>query len=240
MILTLERSGSTNLVKIFENFKNISVGGELFNCDGCWCSKFNKDLIIKKYGEKYLKITTDKNYQIEILKYLSENCNKDFLIIKVFLSQTTIEILQKMIKENIIYYIIILERKNIIDRFISQTKAIKLNKWGNIDTTNYKIKFNIKKYKNWYKVKHIRIYEEYFRLVKNNYTYIEYNETINFSNIIKKIKNIFPELILKDNSNKCLKIQDKSKNYNDKITNYDEVKDFIEEELKQFLSTKDN
>ena len=233
MVLTLGRSGSTNLNEIFRNFININVNSELFNADECWCSQYTKNLIIKKYGKNYLKITTDINYQIEILKYLSENCNEEFFIFKIFLEQSTIEILQKMIKENIIYRIIILERKNIIDRFISERKARMLNKWGKFDTTNYKIEFNIQKYES-FKNYHKECYSKYFKIVKDNYTYIEYNETINLDSIIKKIKSIFPELILKDNSNHCLKIQDKSKNYNDKIINYDEVKDFIEEELKIF------
>lgn len=233
MVLTLGRSGSTNLNEIFRNFININVNAEIFNKSESWCNNDNKQLIISRYGKNYLKITTDKNYQIEILKYLSENCNEEFFIFKIFLEQSTIEILQKMIKENIIYRIIILERKNIIDRFISERKARMLNKWGKFDTTNYKIEFNIQKYES-FKNYHKECYSKYFKIVKDNYTYIEYNETINLDSIIKKIKSIFPELILKDNSNHCLKIQDKSKNYNDKIINYDEVKDFIEEELKIF------
>ena len=215
MVLTLGRSGSSNLIKNFSNFINIDTNLEIFSRDECWCSQYTKNLIIKKYGKNYLKITKDINYQIEILKYLSENCNKEFFIFKIFICQTNIEILQKMIKENIIYHIIILERKNIIDSYISFEKAIELNKWIYNDTTNYKVKFNTNDYKE-FKKHHKECYKKYFRLVKDNYTYIEYNETINFSNIIKKIKNIFPELILKDNSNECLKIQDKSKNYNDK------------------------
>ncbi len=233
MVLTLKRSGSNNLIQIFWNFRNINVNYEIFNKYESNCNQKNKNLIIKKYEKDYLKLTTDINYQIEILKYLSENCNEEFFIFKIFLEQTSIEILQKMIKENIIYHIIILERKNIIDRFISERKAIMLNKWHKFDTTNYKIEFNIQKYKS-FKNYHKECYSKYFTIVKDNYTYIEYNETINLDSIIKKIKSIFPELILKDNSNECLEIQDKSKNYNDKITNYDEVKYFIEEELKTF------
>ena len=233
MVLTSGRSGSTNLIKNFSNFINININAEIFNRDECWCNDYNKDLIIKKYGENYFKITKDINYQIEILKYLSENCNEEFFIFKVFLEQSSIEILQKMIKENIFYHIIILERKNIIDRYISFEKAIELNKWIYNDTTNYKIEFNIQKYES-FKNYHKECYSKYFKIVKDNYTYIEYNETINLDSIIKKIKSIFPELILRNNSNNCLEKQDKSKNYNDKITNYDDVKDFIEEELKTF------
>lgn len=236
LVLTDGRSGSTNLIKLFENFKNITVCSELFNENDVYSSKYEKDLIIKKYGEKYLEKTTDPKYHLEILKYLSENSNKEFFIFKIMLFQTTSEFLEKMIKDNLIYHIIILERKNMIDKFISQRKAELLNKWQSYDTTNTKIKFNIINY-GWYKKYRINLHKEYFRLLKKNYkyyTYIEYNETINFDSIIKKIKGMFPELILKDNSNKCLKIQDKSKNYNDKIENYDEVKDFIEEELKTF------
>jgi hypothetical protein len=233
MVLTLGRSGSTNLIRNFSNFININVNSEIFNKNESYCNDDNKQLIISRYGKNYLKITTDKNYQIEILKYLSENCNKEFFIFKIFICQTTIEILQKMIKENIIYRIIILQRKNIIDRFISERKAYMLNEWTTFATTNYKIEFNIQKYES-FKNYHKKYYSKYFKIVKDNYTYIEYNETINLDSIIKKIKSIFPELILKNNSNNCLEKQDKSKNYNDKITNYDEVKDFIEEELKTF------
>lgn len=233
MVLTSGRSGSTNFNEIFRNFINININSEIFNKYESHCNNDNKQLIISRYGENYLKITTDINYQIEILKYLSENCNEEFFIFKIFLDQTSIEILQKMIKENIIYRIIILERKNIIDRFISQRKARMLNKWDKFDTTNYKIEFNIQKYES-FKNYHKKCYSKYFTIVKDNYTYIEYNETINLDSIIKKIKSIFPELILNDNSNHCLEKQDKSKNYNDKITNYDDVKDFIEEELKTF------
>ena len=60
LVLTLPRSGSNHFNNLFTNFKNISVNYELFNQNECYCSKKNKNLIIKKYGENYLEITKNK------------------------------------------------------------------------------------------------------------------------------------------------------------------------------------
>ena len=135
-----------------------------------------------------------------------------------------------MIENNLIYHVIILDRTQIIDRYISYVTASISKKWINCDTTNYKINFNINDYKS-FKEYHKYCYDNYFRIVKN-YTYIEYSDIINRDSIIGKIKDIFPKLILKKTLNECLKKQNNHSNYYDKIINYDEVKNFIEEELK--------
>ena len=129
------------------------------------------------------------------------------------------------INDNTGLYHCIKESDNVYPIFIFTPEQIKDNKFKSNNAVQFMIE-SLKYQK--------ECYNKYFKIVKDNYTYIEYNETINLDSIIKKIKSIFPELILKDNSNECLAIQDKSKNYNDKITNYDEVKYFIEEELKTF------
>ena len=234
VVLSLARSGSSNLIKLFNNFKNIDVNGEIFNKDHPYMFNKNKNrnLFKKEYGDNYQKYILDYNLYIESLKFIIENTEEDFIVIKIFMNQIPFIELKKIIKiaDKIIY----LERKNILDRYISCIKAVQLNIWENIDTTNHSIIFGIKDYIN-FKKHHIYTNNNYKRLLNNNKTmYIEYNETKNLDKILKKINLFIPKLKIISNSNISLKIQDKSTEYKDKIKNYEEVEKFVSKELKQF------
>ena len=236
VILSLARSGSSNLVKLFKNFKYIDHNTEVFNPD----LKFsfnnikNRDKLRIKYGNNYKNFIIENCLYEECLKLIIDSSNKKFIVIKILDYQVPFEQIIKII--NISYKVLFLERKNILDRYISIKKANMIQEWAHVDTTNINIVFNQEDY-NKFKKHHITINDKFKELlIKNkNMTYIKYKNTINPMKILSRINIIIPELKIKNIKNIiCLQIQDKSKSYKKKIKNYEEFKDFIDKEIKTF------
>ena len=73
VVLSLARSGSSNLIKLFNNFKNIDVNGEIFNKDHPYMFNKNKNrnLFKKEYGDnyqKYMKFIKIYEIHLKIIK----------------------------------------------------------------------------------------------------------------------------------------------------------------------------
>jgi len=240
LLLSDIRSGSTYFNKFFINFNNIDIEFEIFNSNATGLSsklnnKYLHDLMVVKYGINYKSIVKSKF--VEILIYLSNNCNKEFLIFKCFLSHLNSKQIKYLLDNKIIYHTFILERKNIIDRYISYKKVKITHSWIGNDTSNIQINFNIAEYKNFLK-KNIEIYKTFFDLVKNTeYTYFEYNNVIKINNFINKIQEILPKLQLNRELTeiKIVKKQDNQINYIKKIKNYNKIKNYFENELNKYI-----
>ena len=216
----------------------LDVEYEIFNSTATELSsklnnKYLHDLMVVKYGINYKSIITSKFY--EILIYLKKICNKEFLIFKCFLNHLDSKKIKYLIDNKIIHYTFILERTNIIDKFISLQKVRIHNSWSQKDTSNIQINFNISEYEK-YKKKHIKIYDTFSNLVKNTkYTYFKYNDIVDITDFVNKILDILPKLQVNYEINN-LQIftnkQDNEENYSKKIKNYNDIKNYFKDELK--------
>lgn len=240
LVLTLARSGSNNLINCFRNFKNINVNSEFFNPTNFWVNDFNKNLLVKKYGINYQKNIKENNLKCESLLHVADNCKEEFLVLKVFppiTHQLSENELRYLIDNNYIHFVFVLERKNIIDRYISFTKAIKLGTWDKVDTSHVKIYFDIKKY-NDFKTEHLQSYELYKDILKNTTNQFKINQDkylVDNRQLANKIKKCVPELAFKENCTfPAMKKQDNANHYSDKIENYADIKEFLDNELKSF------
>ena len=97
------------------------------------------------------------------------------------------------------------------------------------------INFDKSNYKN-FKEDHVKTYKTYLNIVENEkYTYFEYNDIVNRNDFLNKIIKILPGLKLNceiDNLQTWAKKQDNEKNYSKKIKNYNDIKKYLEDELK--------
>jgi hypothetical protein len=209
----------------------MDINYEIFNKKESFVNSENNKLLLEKYGENYIDFIHKNGLYSETLKYLAENSNKEFLLFKLFAAHVSSNVLDNLIKDDLIDYIIIYNRKNILDRYISHRKAKKMNKWDHIDTSNIQIHFDPEHYIE-YKKNHINVYELYFKLSRNKkYIYIDYNETLEKELFFKKIKDFIPELNIKPDKSYQLEKQDNANYYCQKISNYNEVEKFITHEV---------
>ena len=236
LLLSEKRAGSNYFISLFENFKNVDLDYEIFQegrQKGFKKEKYLHDLMVRKYGINYKNIMHSKFS--EILIYLKKNCNKEYFIFKCFPNHLTSNNIKYLIDNKIIDHTFILERKNIIDRYISYKKALQLENWSKVDTSNIQINFDKSNYKN-FKEDHVKTYKTYLNIVENEkYTYFEYNDIVNRNDFLNKIIKILPGLKLNceiDNLQTWAKKQDNEKNYSKKIKNYNDIKKYLEDELK--------
>ena len=208
LILTSQRCGSTHLLELIgNNIINLEYKYEIF---------INEDIANAK----------------EFLDNHKQNCDKPFFMFKLMYSQINDDLIN-LLKCNYFDYIINLNRVNMLDVHISKIKMKEIKQFKSYDTTNYKIKFNINEYLIWKK----RILDwknKYLNEINQSILYYEYNELFDSNKVINKLNNFIPELKKSEKIFVKLQKQDLSVDYKDKIINYNECKEFIENELKTF------
>ncbi len=240
MVLSTARTGSNQLIELMHNFTNVDVNWEIFGKYQYNIQPRYLKMCKEKFGENYEENIRKNNLQVKLLKSMIKECKNPYFIFKIFigdycdnnnhLSKTQMETL---INDKIIEYVIILDRKNKFDQYISMEKALKYNKWNKEDTTKLSINFNINRYL-FYKKRHKEIYDYYNNISIHNKTLklVYEHDICNTEALLFKINKFIPSL----NRNiyyfiKGLDKQDNETDYSKKIENYDEVKDFINKEL---------
>uniref|UniRef100_A0A6C0I038 Sulfotransferase domain-containing protein n=1 Tax=viral metagenome TaxID=1070528 RepID=A0A6C0I038_9ZZZZ len=234
-VLTIARSGSNYFCDFIEKiFENINVNYELFNKNNCYANKKIKNKLIEIYENEKLneEIINDP---FKLLTHISDICEENNILFKLFLDH-----LNEIETENILSkssFVIILKR-NYLDSFISNEKALKLNNFSLISTTYEKILFNFKIYEKQKKYFE-KLYEKYENFIKENkipYVIINYEDfhKLNLEQQKQYMKQIFDEkmpennIILKDKINKLFYTkQDTSHSYKDKIINYEEFENYF-------------
>lgn len=195
---------------------------------------------------KYYFNDLEKKEPFEIIIYLMNQSKEKYVIHKIF-PHMFIENNKSYDQHKLIelinfsnYFIFI--KRNLLDVFISEKKTHITKKWIRIDTSDIKIHFDIDEFNNY-----TNNYKEWFRYTKQKcmelekpFIIIDYDElmTIEHDNdrifhIVTKMKCIIKdELTINDKNFNFMTKQDNAESYEDKIENYEEVKDFI--------SNKDN
>ena len=237
LVLTMTRSGSSNFINMLRNNKNIDVNGEIFNRRKMFLNERNKKIVEKIYGNRYFEnIHKNKKY-IEVLELLKHKCNKKYIIFKILFSQYYT--IKQHIGTQLFDKIIILERKNILDRYISSKKCKITENYYKIDTSNLKIHFNKIEYL-LFKKKHYNNFKKYNNDCKNkDFINITYTKKINIEKFCLEMNNFLPNLYLIISDIKQLPIQDKESNYKNKLHHYWLYKKFITKEINSFSGDSD-
>ena len=242
LLLTTPRTGSNHLTRLMHNFDNIDVNWEIFGYDHYNIKPCYRKLCTDKFGENYEENIRKNDLQIELIKCIKDACKSEFLILKLFLGDYSDKEnhipkyqIEKLLNDKIIEYVIILNRRNKIDQYISLQKAIQIQKWDSINTDKIKINFNIDGFKH-YKKRHEEIYNYYKSISSTDKSLqLVYEDDIyNSEHLLSKINHFIIDLKRKTNSfEKGFEKQDNETDYSKKIENYDEVKDFLSNELGQ-------
>jgi len=236
-ILTIARTGSNYFCELIEKyFTDINLSYELFNNSVCYINTNMFDKISKIYeasGNLHEKI---KDNPFDLLINISNTCDENNICFKLFLDHLNSIESNKILMNS---SLVIILKRNYLDSYISNEKAIQLKKYSNINTDNIKIHFNINNFNHSKKI-YDDLYESYLKyILENNISYIEINyEDFHKLNLLEQqifIQKIFDEKI----QNNTIKInnndeplsffkQDTSTNYKDKIINYEEFSAYFE------------
>ena len=240
-ILGLGRSGTSNLIKMLDCVTNMDVNSEIFHLKMCYTNYENTQLLEKnksnyfekeKFDNKFLKHKNNNDRDLNILNFLLENCKKKYFLFKLFKYHLNEKLFDEIIEKS--DYVIILERKNKIDTYISERKANQIKTFIYQDTSDIKIKFDTKKFSQ-HKQLHENTYNYYHEKCKNKKVLnLSYQQTFDKENFYKIILNFIHDLNIDYETSEQLPIQDKESDYSKKISNYEEVKDFICRELNNY------
>ena len=236
-IISYARTGSNYLCGLLnESFKDINSNYELFNIKECFINENYKNLMINFYKNMNLN-EKSRNEPIKFLKDLMNFSKENIISHKLFPEHLDIEKVYEIIDNS---NLIILNKRNFKDVYISKKRAIDMmikkynNPWININTTNYKVYFDVEEFKRTEKE-----YETWFSNVlkyiinkKKKYFIINYDtfHTLTIQKqqelLVNKISVIYP-LTINNYNIKLIDKQDKSNNYETKIENYDEFLNFF-------------
>ena len=186
---------------------------------------FNKENVLE-YINVFSELSTYMEYKYVLLKVTPAKRN---LINKIGLKYIVND------KNSEVFFFF----RNILDIYISSLKAKEVKTWSNVDTTKIILKIDKEKFYDFYKsyVKWIFTNIEELKYTKN-VMYFNYEDIFNNKKeIITKFLKSFNDLIAvndyRNDHNNALKVlekftkQDKSINWKNKISNSDEIDEFI-------------
>jgi len=225
-LISLPRSGTEFVLhNILKKFTQICVCLELFNP--------NKDIVKNAFPDKYT--TQYREDKEDFLTELIKRCDEEYLIFKVFDSHVTGDELKRLIKRS---HAVIFLTRNYVDQYISMKKGHLTGRNMFFDHTNVKIQFDVTDFKDCCK-----IYNDFFSIAKEEvnisqtpHTTLEYEvitsirseeEQVHYChNVLNNLLGRSLILNMKDKHFKVTK-QDNSTRYEDKIENYDEVRNIV-------------
>lgn len=254
ILISQARSGVTAL----DNFMKINFPS--FCSLGCEvCKLKNKELEnnahkIYSYkdsnlSEKYNQLIfhkKNKNYSEFVMllsdffnelnyKYLTVKFTKDYKISDYHLL--------KIANMNNISTIFVL--RNVMDVFISKVKADKNKVWSGVDTTEIKIEVNPDQFLSFYK-KLMMFYVNSYKIFSqnNDIKIITYDEIYNNNNWQDNVIDLFNNITHQNNfkeyhSDSKLFKQDKSKNWQDKITNAIQIDELISNHQDVYIESEE-
>lgn len=235
-IISYARTGSNYLCGVLnESFEDINSNYELFNTKECFINENYKNKMIKFCENSNLQESA-RNEPVQFLKDLMNFSMENIISHKIFPEHLDLEKVYKIIDHS---NLIILNKRNFKDVYISKKRAIDMmknynNPWVDINTTNYKVHFDLhefkrteKEFEGWYlnALKYIiNKQKEYFIIDYDTFHKLTIQEQQEF--LINKISVIYP-LTIKNYDIKVIDKQDKSNDYETKIKNYDEFSNYF-------------
>lgn len=249
-VLFIGRTGSTYLMQTFDTLNECRVlcaYGEIFTSIEAIMRTFHADTKLNIIPEMYKSYALDNPY--EYIQFIDENVPDKYLFSKIqipYLIQKHDDLIKKILSYKNCKLIIV--KRNLLDSYISEKKAEMANKWSKVDTTDMKITINPEEYVKYYS----RINSAYIKIINiikslnKEYLIINYddihknniNDREKTNIIISKLKTI--NLNLEINNTKYEKmeflfLQDKNKDICEKISNYDELKSYLDDKKLNYL-----
>jgi LPS sulfotransferase NodH len=237
LILGQQRTGSNLLcyaLSFFKNYRNInefySVDDNTFIYDLVFLEE-ERTQLFDMYKTKNWKVLLEKIHQEPILAL--DNLN--FLLKK---QNKVIKLLDHQFQKNNKLYklidmfdkVIITERSNTLDQYVSLKIADQTDVWWGQNTDNAKITLDINDYQEFCKNKNVYYEDLKFRLEEKNYITINYEQELSTGitdSLLFKLQqflNNSPQIVMKDKN----RIEKQSTiNCINKIDNYDEIKQYL-------------
>lgn len=260
LIISHHRSG-TNYTRflIKQTFKNVESNGEIF----CNHNELILNCMIESQtflhllninnikNDKLASINLANVYKvkgkIQLVKDMCSVGNKKIQIFKIFAGHINDDELSEIIKISTMCVFIY---RNYVDRYISQQKALVVKRWTHTNTSQLSINFSIDGYNSLKKQS-----KKYFDFAMNEC--VKYDKKISMIDyelffklnvdeqqlfLLNEIfSKAFPETQFKiSKTHNLLEKQDKEMNIENKIKNYDEVKDFMRTEYETYYKEKFN
>lgn len=221
-ILCPDRTGSTYICSLFDNVKNV------------WTSK---NFILYEIFKKNREISPSKKRKI-ISKIKKQHPDKNYYLYKMMYNQTNVEDLKNFLLPDDQMIKIILTR-NVLDMYISHRKAKELRQWKNTNTSHHKVKFDLRGFEKWRtkRTNYLIGLNELINRKGYRAIVIDYDEIHQYQTDHQKLeymlKRIDDELGFKLTPKKNIKIelkkQDRSKSYQDKVSNYKEMMKYLKD-----------
>ena len=246
-ILGYPRTGTNYLLCFIRKyFPNFNVNFEIYNPIKCF---MNEDYLQEMLDDfKLAPNITNENklvslahsYPIHFINQLKDIGKEDVLIYKIFPEHLPPHKVEKLLN---ISDLVIVNQRNILDTYISLEKAKDLvhqnvpNPWIKINTSNLKINFEEnnfrlerEKYESWYEKNLEYLQEKNIPFVRLNYESFHELNNLEKQKFLQGIwlKYLPPDLsVLEERDSEMLEKQDTSTSYEEKISNYEEVKEYF-------------
>jgi hypothetical protein len=182
VILSHARSGTSRLKQLFfRTFNGFpKIDTELFKKNNTSLQNFltkNEPYFPQYSSNQYAELLSNHNFKHEdpigCLNQLSKICfdmKYKYLLFKVTPNIFNYEIMQLLAKQPNIQFLFI--TRNILDTYISLQKALLINKWNSVDTSNIILKLDEDKFLNYHK--------NYINWVKSTHDIIKTSHAVNF------------------------------------------------------------
>jgi len=250
VILSHARSGTSRLKQLFfrtfHGFADIDT--EFFKKQSPALQKFiikNKSNLSQNTVDKCKELLCNHNFRLEdpiaCLNQLSNVCfdmRYKYLLFKITPVIFDFKLIQNLANESDIKFLFI--TRNILDTYISYEKALMVNAWDGLNTSNIKLKLD--------KNKFLKFHKDYINWVKTTYSIVSANNAVNFydyndifntsSGEKTSFLNLFKSYVDESDINHKyienkrlmpneLKRQDITAAWNDKISNGDAIESLI-------------
>ena len=254
--ISLPRTGTNYLCKLLQNHNKIESHYEIFHKQKFYAHNRQKTIkyINKKYSTDFL------NYQdTNLIKWIHRNPEKLITVLKD-LSQGkyfSFKIFPGQLNENLVREVIINDRtikkvlvkRNLLNVYVSRGFALKLEKWGHVDTSKMKLEINFDEFLRWlnWVNRWYKIFEEELKNTDQIYSSLAYKslhlqqtDKDKFTYLINLLKTLGIEIDPQDGiadiqDTVQYKKQDKRTNIADKIANYEKFKQKIDKYGLEYL-----
>ena len=158
-MVTVARSGTNRLGSILERIPEIDVRNELFNQSRCWSLQQHEFADLSRRSGMVFPYSCEAPEAIRVVRQrpdLVMDClvdlmapEKRLLYFKVFRLHLSVRQVRKSFIERPDTIVVFLRRRP-IDTFISLRKALHLQNWRHVDTTNFKISIDVDDFIGWW------------------------------------------------------------------------------------------
>ena len=229
-VLCVARSGSNFFCDFIDKcFQDVCVNYELFNKFVC-CPKVGLTEELKTlYNCENLHEVISLSPPMQLINNIKSICDESNVLFKLFLDHLNESDTKTILSQS---SIVIILKRNFLDIYISNEKAMLLKTWSKKSTNDIRIVFDYKQYENQkvYYEKLYNLYETYLQDSSIPYVTIQYEDFHKLSLQEQKVyvRDIVALNLRDTHPDFCYEKQDTTTDYRDKIVNYEEFQDYFQ------------